>query len=423
MSVIEECNKFLDSKGAQYNDLSNILRNHFTLKKDILKLLGLNEKNDYRVSFNIPVTLDSRPKVYAMYKFIEWITKGEYKVDTEKGFYLLNNRGNKYKISSVVNDKWDAILASCGEFITDSMIAEGRLEFMKFYAKYYDQKNIKDAVLCNIGETIKNDKLITLSANPYDYFTASDDINSGKYCAYTSCIRFGGQYFNTVMDYLNSDSVLIVYTSNISKPFYKIGRMINYVSEKKVVQTRPFGTFSDFDRDLIGLYIMNKIGRKFSRLGRNPNTTDFTVERAPYLDYQGVCYVSDKGAEKFKIAAGLCMICNSVLRKEEQNDSQTGICISCVGAMDSCKHCGKSFIGKNLVLLAKKKYCKKCVEQVGVIVCDYCGEEYLNDNIRKWESKKVCTTCYKKLCDKTMIKVDAPKKVVRNDFLYDVDWR
>ena len=76
---------------------------------------------------------------------------------------------------------------------------------------------------------------------PYDYFTMSE-----RDCTFTSCVRIGGEYFNSVLHYLESNCMIPYFITEESST-KKIGRCCSYLSDDLIITGRMFGSMFDCD--------------------------------------------------------------------------------------------------------------------------------------------------------------------------------
>lgn len=369
--IIKECRDFLDGECADYGMLEDIIVKHFEQKKWLGDSLELTKENNWRRTFEIPATLSSILELKNLFDYISSITGGKF-IPTED-LKFTDGKKNYYSVTTVIKENFEKLLLGCGMMLLDYNLGCGRKTFMEYYAASLQKgkEKAEAGLLCRIGELAKRGTLITLTINPFDFLTASDDDGRKKYCAYTSCVRFHGEMFNTILDYLASDNVVMSFTSYSDKPLYKLGRMINYVSPVRIAQTRSFGSYSNFERDLILLYILDKIGGDFQKDYEPARARDFQLERTPYIDYQGAVYTKHGNKrEQLHIDSGCCLGCG---KKLEIGNNKLGLCHHCKESMKPCIYCGAYRLENNMTTVNGKQYCNNCLERVQWTNCKECG--------------------------------------------------
>jgi hypothetical protein len=389
--IIGECERLLIENNLPAKHISNVIDSHFKKKEWMIDILKLSEKDDFKVSVPIEVSFDTKPELRDFLAYIEVASKGRYKIDDIS--YMKEGK-NRVKVSKAILDTWDNLINCCGLRL-DKSPARGREEFIRMWRKSSDAKDIKHKFLCSFGDLNKNTRLTTISANPIDYFTSA-----GKpYCAYSTCIRMGGEQFNSVLDYLNSANVLVSYTTEAIDPGHKIGRQLVYLLPEMFAQTRVFGAFTQGDEVTIKNYIIGKIGGEWNHLG-TPKDTFFKLNRCPYVDYTGNIYKKKESKDtlKFVIEAGICLECGNPIDK---GFCMYGICGKCNKEnWISCKSCGNRGAKSNSFVHNGRYYCPACKERF--IECTHCSNPTPPEDVKIYDGKKVCTSCFTALtfkCD------------------------
>ena len=215
----------------------------------------------------------------------------------------------------------------------------------------------KDAIIHKFhvwyGDYVKNGRVAVISTNPWDFFTAS--CGRHDYCGFTSCVCPDGEYANTILDYLASDCVAMMYIAKENSINFKEGRCWIYLNETRVFQGRIFGSIFDSDMLLVRDYVQQKIAPD-GVLPLFPNikapskwikrTDDIALNSRDYIRH-GTAYIDEgygimsqlKGISEHKIFEfneGICLECGDGLDGNESEylcsycaDKEKRLCCSC----------------------------------------------------------------------------------------------
>ena len=382
--IKEKCKEVLHKASISSTFLDGQIDTHFENKAWIAELLNLNEANNFRHIQTIKVNFDNRPELKSLLKYIEFASDGKYKI---KDLNYMAFEGNTIKVTKAMSDTWDSMLEHCKTRLNHD-IAIGREEFLRLYYKAMKTEDIKHRLLCMFGDKLKDNRLVNISLNPYDFLTSSGE----PYCSFTSCIRMEGEYFNTLFDYFNSDCVVSSFVSESDKPERKIGRQFVYMSPNAVVQTRVFGAMSKHDMKMVMDYILSRNGGEWEERQEAPCRADFDIKRTPYIDTMGV-YMKRKDTKQapFLIPAGFCLKCGGKLDKEY---NRGGLCSTCVNLLVKCASCGSRGEKDKFNKIRDHYYCHVCYTKYAKI-CVHCGQLEMKDNMANMKGiGDVCYTCY-----------------------------
>jgi hypothetical protein len=383
--IKEDCRKLLTNHNLPVSYLDKQIDVHLMEKKWICDSLGFNEENDFRVRINIDASLETRPE---MRTFLEYLSLATGRAYIPHDISFMAQGKNLVKISKVISEGWDAMISHC-EARLEKDAALGREVFVKLYLKARGDGDIIHRFLCSFGDLTKSNRVVSISVNPYDFLTSA-----GKpYCAYDTCIRIDGEYFNTVFDYMSSNCVIISYVSEKTKMDYKIGRQFVYLSDDAIAQTRYFGAISELDASIVRDHIIKKLGGVWTRRAGAPNGDDFSLGRTPYIDMQGHYHIRDSSRHKrFVIKIGVCLHCGKLLSKSQ---GRSGVCQDCFNLMRPCAHCGKiGMIDAPHRVIGGRTYCATCYESY-TVNCGHCHVRIAkSESFKTMSHNHLCNTCF-----------------------------
>lgn len=409
--------------------LAKGIETNFEAKQEIAKIMGLSEANKWKMEIQMPTTVDNRPLAYGLLKEIEMLSKKEY---TIIDLSFMKKGKNKIRI---------------GKIIPEFYVELSKRSTPNYFHKIQELAKIQEGdptetsiqrFSCFYGDYIKNGRVCFVSIDPIDFFTLS-----GERCTFTSCIKLGGQYFNTVLSYLNSANTIPAYITESSKKGIKIGRTMCFVSEDIVATGRLYGNIYEADTQIIRDRFQEKIGGKWT-LKTDWKIRDITKKEEGnqiYIDYDyGEVSIKSKDFKKISLARPMCLACHE---KETYRGLQ-GICkpchitsiadrrITCAicrtahlgkemhhfikgadGGTTICHECGKSSIIKcehcndpiyknsgvyrtiNSGLPGKKLVCNDCINDIkGIFGCNNCNEYFTNEYASDKTIYKYCKKCF-----------------------------
>ena len=382
------------------NYLDEAIEKSFERKAWIIEKLGLNADNDYRLSFALTSNESNRPLAVALLKDIEQLTKGMYKF-LDLSFMWQGK--NKIRVSKALSVAYDIYVGmpSNEKNVFTGMSQVMRVAYSNFFSLCEETRRArKQEILHKVnvwyGDYIKNGRTGHISANPFDYFTLSDD--SDKYCSFTSCVRPSGEYSNTLVHYLCGNNMLPFFITEVGKD-KKIGRCCMYLSNDIVATGRYFGSMFDSDALIARDKVQEALGGHW--VVKGSISEEYIVnDSTGYVDFgYGVVTVrKDADFEKIYIESGICLACG-----EELDTSKDLICNDCSEAENdytTCSDCGCRIPYEYSRRVGDYYVCDSCIEEYSM--CDRCNE-YVRD-INEVEGDYLCEHCYNRAdvvaCDK-----------------------
>ena len=401
------------------------------VKDRLLQEAGMNERNDYRLSWPVSIDVNSdmmRP-VKALASLIARAAGGELVNDSLE---LANVKGNQVKITKLMG-KPDNICRPNNFYGGEMAVICQMLNIPEHqtlssnYHNSHQRKHDKTAadelihkIQVQYGNLINTERSLVLSGNPYDLLTLSQD--SG----YKSCVSFKGGSFATIADYLESPNVLVAYIEMPKKKATKIGRKLVYVGLEPmgIWVGRQYGTWSNnvqsvLEENLFKLFPWVKAEELMKKGGLNQFTVN--IHGASYLDYSyGELYMGEplhqmlhadwNGAmndgrsimfehlRPFVIPRGKCLSCGSA----EYADMGNNVCSKCKQL--GCQSCFSIDITREYVWNGKTvRYCKECLTPPNGGPCAICKDTFNMQHLRPLGGKDantedgspafVCRTC------------------------------
>ena len=428
---------WLDEEGIPSDYLDEAISRHFNNKSSLIKRLGLSEENSYRQSFRLPTTIENRPLARQCLEDIVSLTNGLYKFLDLSFMWQGKNKVRVGKIMPIAFDCYcNLVDADLDNRYNFNAFREVLLKSINIRNGYYlpaieddktYRKENRDKIIhllsCYYGDYIKNGRVGWYSANPYDYFTLS-----GYDCTYTSCVRIGGEYFNSVLHYLESDCMIPYYITeeNSTK---KIGRCCSYLSNDVIATGRMFGSMFDCDTLVYRDKIQEITGGRWIIKGHV--SSDYIRNRSTaYVDhgYGVVSIRSEADLPYASIPKGICLCCG-----EKNDGEQGGVCSDCCSKgkircqrcdermnedesyyiedlgeswceecaheyATECERCGRYYSNDHIMAVndGDLHYCQRCADRRGgIVACDSCNEYFTEDNIVLIEDidEYVCYEC------------------------------
>ena len=383
---MDKVRDWLDEEGIPSDYLDEAISRHFKNKASLIKRLDLNENNSYRQSFRLPTTVENRPLARNFLMDIEALTNGLYKFLDLSFMWQGKNKVRLGKIIPIAFDRYCIEIDqnrdsrySYGYFrdvlLNSLSIRNGyslcSLEDDKNYRKEHRDKVIH-LLSCYYGDYIKNGRVGWYSANPYDYFTLSEND-----CTFTSCVRIGGEYFNSVLHYLESDC-MIPYFITEENSTKKIGRCCSYLSSDVIATGRMFGSMFDCDTLVYRDKLQEMYGGKWIVKGKIGS--DYIHNRSSaYVDtgYGVVTIRSESDSPFVVIPKGICLCCG-----DTNNGQEGGVCSDCESGWNKCQRCGERMNEDESYYIEDidEQWSSECAHEYAT-ECDKCGCYYLNDHI------------------------------------------
>jgi hypothetical protein len=388
MEQMDKIRDWLNQEEITDDYLDEAISNHFKNKAGLIKRLGLNQENHYRQSFILPTMVENRPLAKRFLEDIEALTDGLYKFLDLAFMWQGKNKVRLGKIIPIAFDRYCIEIDNnrdrrydfnaFRELLLNSInIRNGyslaNIEESKDYRRQHRDKIIH-LLSCHYGDYIKNGRMGWYSANPYDYFTLS-----GYDCTYTSCVRIGGEYFNSVLHYLESDC-MIPYFITEEKSMKKIGRCCSYLSNDVIATGRMFGSMFDCDTLVYRDKLQEMFGGRW--IVRGHISSDYIHNNSSaYVDngYGVVTIRKESDCPYVAIPRGLCLACGG-----ENNGEDNGVCRDCHDEYhyNTCQSCGDRMTEDEQVYIEDidEYWCNSCASD-NACVCDRCDRWFTSDNI------------------------------------------
>jgi hypothetical protein len=420
--VIKQCTDYLKEHSLPTEYVEKIVTNHFKNTSGFYSTIGLSENNDWRVKIDLEHSLKSKshlvrfnkelqkkyPNVYHFDPHdLKHIHEGKNKVRPTKileKYFIAFYKQLEMKIAHLSGTPakerffmdFNANLISISEFFYRLLSEKNLLYTLSedLYKKVPPSPALLSTLQRWYGEYIKSDRFLYLSANPYDYLTMSND--NAKYCTYSSCLRPDGEFFNTVLNYLNSPSVFVSYITEPNKSV-KIGRTIVYTSKYIICTSRRYGIMSIDDTAAVRDYLKSCISGTWVSCGKMEKDIVCDLTQS-YLDYGYGHTLLNSDAEKnpIEIHSGICLSCGS---KSAGENECGGTCPECFEESEYCFMCDRRGHDFNYLESQDGYLCDNCWDE-HVISCPNCGENTLRNKILKVHSvnedtgrKKVFAYC------------------------------
>lgn len=398
MEQMDKVREWLNEQDIPTEYLDKAIDRHFKHKAPLLEKIGLNEGNQYRVSFRLPTTEENRPQAVSFMKDIEVITNGLFKY-LDLSFMWQGK--NKFRIGKIIPTAWDMFfnLPVNNRYDFDAfrtMLSNAcNVRGIDFYAlenyENYRKENRDKAIhllSCYYGDYIKNGRMGWYSANPYDYFTLSE-----RDCTFTSCVRIGGEYFNSVLHYMESDC-MIPYFITDENSMKKIGRCCSYLSDDLIITGRMFGSMFECDTLVYRDKIQELIGGEWVVKGK-VGSEWIENNSTAYVDHGYGVVTLRKGLTSgyVTITKGICLNCGGF-----NNFEQGGVCCDC-NDKDSGFYCARCENRSNeedsyYIEDVGESWCYDCAHEYAH-ECDRCGYWYSNDHIMSIDNgdRHYCQRC------------------------------
>jgi hypothetical protein len=371
----KEIRKLLRDEGIPYEYLDRVIERHFEHKIWLAETLGLNKENDWRVKMLLPSDISNKPEIVSFLNILEQISEGKYRV-LDLNFMWKGK--NKVRVTKVINEYWHLLGDFCLFRDKYPIIYSAYSDFVCWWQDHCSRVAIhlheksKANFLCAYGDIVTNGREGIISLNPYDYFTLS-----GENCGFTSCIRIGGEYFNTVLAYLESGCALPVFCTNAGdERLKKVGRVMGYINETAVHFGRVYGTFQDADLLLLRTWVHGKIGGEWVKRAEPglPNDS-YENDGSAYIDSGCGIYTYRKEIDrkKFHFPCARCLACGYGTSRD-----CGGTCDDCARDGVCCTGCENYLDEDDMYCVDDRWYCSDCFNE-SYFVCSGCGEYCGND--------------------------------------------
>ena len=383
---MDKVRDWLDEAEIPIDYLDEAISRHFNNKSGLIKRLGLSEENSYRQSFRLPTTVENRPLARNFLMDIEALTNGLYKFLDLSFMWQGKNKVRLGKIMPIAFDCYCNLVDAdrdnrynfnaFREVLSMSInirngYSSAAIEDDKSYRKEHRDKVIH-LLSCYYGDYIKNGRVGWYSANPYDYFTLSEHD-----CTYTSCVRIGGEYFNSVLHYLESDC-MIPYFITEENSTKKIGRCCSYLSNDVIATGRMFGSMFDCDTLVYRDKLQEMYGGRW--IVKGTISSDYIHNRSSaYVDtgYGVVTIRSESDCPFVVIPKGICLCCG-----DTNNGQEGGVCSDCESGWNQCARCENRINEDESYYIEDlgESWCEECAHEYAT-ECERCGARYSNDHI------------------------------------------
>jgi hypothetical protein len=354
--------------------LDDVLRQHHDKKMWIAEALGLCSENDWKVEIPLPSDLESKKDVHEFLIALSELSEGKY---TVLDLNFMWKGKNKVRVTKVIGEMWEEIKKLYTEQCEGQRYDWYR-KITDFFSNlpipviFWDLDTSLPKVLCQYGDMVVNGRVGELSINPYDYFTLS-----GKGCTYTSCVRMGGEYFNTVLMYLASECTLVSYSKDIEGT-KKVGRSLVYMNPDAVYFGRVYGSMANSDILLLRTYIHHKLGGIWVKRDAGLKITDYIQKGQGYIDVSYGVYTYRKETEpvKFIFPEGMCLECGGLIR----DSNEQGKCEDCIYDNNSCSNCSDTIYDGGMCYdPSGDLVCQSCYDELA-FYCQHCGNDrWIND--------------------------------------------
>lgn len=437
--INDDVRKLLEHHQLPTNKVDDMLSAHFEGKKKLFDILGLNEKNDWRINVPLPEVSESKESVAmflreieeccgdykALDKNSEYMMKDKAKVRVGKifGYYLQNYYFEALRlVSRYYKDVKKQKLEHCDGFLKENLVytyallKEAKITFED--GDIWDEKKIENIVSkfsCFYGDYIKSKRVGYISGNPLDYL-----LLSGAGTTFSSCIRIGGEYFNSCLHYLHNPNTFISYTTDdnyqtvnrdidrqlkdIPKDIRnavhkKIGRSLFYLNDGLIIASRYYGSYYEPENLAFIDYLKEKMGGGFKQTTTQVQGNFFTNNNTgAYIDFGHTKAFIQEKWKKINFDSGNCLRCGMQIGEHPTK----GICRPCYEGRAMCDVCGKKY-GKVHSTKYNIYICEDCMKSY--IHCDCCGDYVKRDDITQvlrynGEVRKYCDRCVKERCKK-----------------------
>lgn len=417
-NIEKNCSNILEDYGLPTTYLPGVLNMHYIKKQWIIDALGITEGDGFRKVFPLANTMDTRPFAVELLHDIEILSEGKYRM---LDLQFMWKEKNKVRVTKVIQEMWDKLIANaCDLYHKESKFSSftqccrtGGIVYPHNFNHpglfpVYDKEAYIHRFHVWYGDYVKNGRVAVLSFNPFDFITASER----SYCGFTSCVRPDGEYANTILDYMASDCVAIMYTSKPENIDMKEGRCWVYINSKAVFQGRVYGSIFDSDLLLVRDYIQQKLvpDNNYELFGGEDKSSiskwtkrskalqlkdeDCYNNGTAYVDYgYGIMSIIKGSHEEcyFTISEGTCLECGAPLDGYEQGYA----CSGCCGGRYTCECCGDRIDEDDAYYLNDcGPYCESCFDDMA-FHCDLCGGSVHNDyRVEMRDSSDVCEDCF-----------------------------
>lgn len=394
--TIEKCRVFLQRYDIPHKHLEKVVSNHFAAKADLFSQLGLTQDNRWMIYVNTAGIAEYKQLAVNLLNLME-NKLGVKRIDGVLDYVMLGK--NKIRVTSQLLKLLNLYINSCelGKSTSDYGALADILSKSKAYNK--DSSRWPSIISCFYGDYIKQRNNICISGNPFDYLCMSangdEDYN---YCTYTSCTRPNGEYFNTCLNYLASDGVLIGFIKDDKKTEIKVGRSIIYANKSYFSIGRRFGAMFDDEVRAISHSLKSTFGGDWQEhedeeVGNNV----VTIDNCSYVDnHYGNVYRRKKSPpHRIEIVQGICLKCGNPIG----NFQRGGQCRVCFEGLVLCPMCGGQHRDRDLVSVEgyPNRVCRSCSIKL-TIKCDNCGNrmsKMTKQNVTYFGYKQNwCTHCF-----------------------------
>ncbi len=363
-SELKEARRILKKESIPTTRLEKTFKRHYQNKEEIHTALNFTPANGYRLEIPLPKDFETCPALRRLLLTVCDISAKQEDGNTYEPYDLTfcTFRKNKIKTTKIINALWPKL--------TD----RERFRDLAYDAGYRGtfQSDTPQQFLIWYGEQVKNGRKGIISGRALDILTASYN------ASFHSCIAPDGEYFNTVLDYLESDKVIIQTIEEDGRQEYKIGRQWVFITRDIIAQLRQYGTFLESDSRIMRLELEKLLGGKWTRRAESLKTNDIEYYGQGYIDYGYGDYATRTGTEhrRMDIAEGKCLECGDTL-----NHQTGGTCRGCSDDGYSCASCGDRLSDDNRYRTDDDDYCESCYHD-RFAQCENCGESVDNDFIR-----------------------------------------
>ena len=348
----------------------------FKSKGHINKILGLTDQNEFRHEFKVNMTLkdfnDMYPKTFDMLK----------EVADGKKFNIVDNtieidNRQKMRFTRYLSRNKTKV-EQAKEKYGDSVCSELNIRSLDDLSVFRDKLKTKTCVI---------------STNPYDMITSTEG------SSYTSCFRFGGEYFNSTIALCRSPQVAIVYLYDTDRT-RKIGRAWVYLfpDQKKFIMLKSYGSFYETERKAVREAIEKQFSEYYKIKNKWVKSTIDSYDNISghtepvYFDSHNVTFVRHKEAnteqEAVDLPEALCLFCG-----DDTTFEQGGGCHCCASGY-TCEDCGHSVSDDERYSDDTYDYCSDCYHD-RYFYCDSCHDYHSRDQENYVDGKgSFCEYCF-----------------------------
>ena len=383
---VNKIKHLLNCEGISSHKLTKSIDVNFRAKEALNAMLGLNEANDWTIDFPLPTLPENRPIAVDFLLDIEKLSEGMYRYLDLSFMWQGKNKVRVGKIIPLVWDRYVKIASGDADHrfsSFDKMLQDSGVHIRG------DKDRMCHLLSCYYGDYIKNGRVGHISTHPYHFFTLS-----GYDCTFVSCVRIGGEHFNTVLNYLASDCVAVCFITEEGGT-KKIGRAIAYINQHMIATGRMYGSFFDCDALEMRDKLHGIVGGEWVVKG-SVDSSFLHNRSSSFIDYGEGTVTMRKGAtfdyndHKFIIKAGYCLECGDDIDGCEDG----GVCSDCSSDRMYCSRCDERITRdhEHYVLNGDAPYCEGCFDEVAA-PCEYCNDWFYRADMRYVDGEYHCIYC------------------------------